>query len=69
MYKLVKPTIEYKEKYLDYLKDWGGDNSMTPLTSDLKDMSYEQLLQYFYDAEHDINLPRGYVPDSNYFFY
>lgn len=67
MYKLVKPTIHYKEKYLDYLKDW-GDQSMTPLTSDIKDMSYEALLQYFYDAEHDINLPRGYVPDSNYFF-
>lgn len=67
MYKLVKPTIEYKEKYLDYLKDW-GDQPMTPLTSDLKDMTYETLLQYFYDAEHDINLPRGYVPDSNYFF-
>ncbi|MCD4826949.1 MAG: GNAT family N-acetyltransferase [Acholeplasmataceae bacterium] len=67
MYKLVKPTLAYKEKYLAYIKDW-GDQSMTPLTSDIKDMSYEDLLSYFYQAEHDINLPRGYVPDSNYFF-
>jgi predicted acetyltransferase len=67
MYKLINPSIEHKEKYLDYLNDW-GDESMTPLTSDIKHMSYEDLLKYFYDAEHDINLPRGYVPDSNYFF-
>lgn len=67
MYKLVKPTLSYKQKYLDYVKDW-GDESMTPLTSDMKHMSYEDLLNYFYQAEHDINLPRGYVPDSNYFF-
>lgn len=67
MYKLIKPTLKHKEKYLDYIDDW-GDHSMTPLTSDLKDMSYEELIDYFYQAEHDINLPRGYVPDSNYFF-
>lgn len=67
MYKLVKPNLDHKKKYLDYLEDW-GDQSMTPLTSDIKDMSYEDLLSYFYQAEHDINLPRGYVPDSNYFF-
>ncbi len=67
MYKLIKPTKEYKEKYLDYVKDW-GDQSMTPLTSDIKEMEYDELLNYFYQAEHDINLPRGYVPDSNYFF-
>ncbi|MFA5471231.1 MAG: GNAT family N-acetyltransferase [Acholeplasmataceae bacterium] len=67
MYKLIKPTLKHKEKYLDYIDDW-GDQSMTPLTSDLKDMSYEELIDYFYQAEHDINLPRGYVPDSNYFF-
>lgn len=67
MYKLVKPNLDHKAKYLDYLDDW-GDQSMTPLTSDIKDMTYEDLLTYFYQAEHDINLPRGYVPDSNYFF-
>lgn len=67
MYKLIKPTLKHKEKYLDYIDDW-GDQPMTPLTSDLKDMSYEELIDYFYQAEHDINLPRGYVPDSNYFF-
>lgn len=67
MYKLVKPTLEFKEKYLDYLNDW-DEESMTPLTSDMKNMSYEELLAYFHQAEHDINLPRGYVPDSNYFF-
>ena len=67
MYKLIKPSIEHKKKYLDYVKDW-GEESMTPLTSDMKDMDYESLLTYFYQAEHDINLPRGYVPDSNYFF-
>lgn len=67
MYQLVKPTLSYKDKYMDYIKDW-GDESMTPLTSDMKNMTYEDLLDYFYHAEHDINLPSGYVPDSNYFF-
>lgn len=67
MYKLIKPTLAYKDKYLDYVKDW-GDQSMTPLTSDMKNMDYDELLNYFYQAEHDINLPSGYVPDSNYFF-
>mgnify|MGYP001382684925 CR=1 FL=1 len=67
MYKLVKPKLKHEEKYHNYLEDW-GDESMTPLTSDLKDMSYKELLDYFYEAEHDINLPRNHVPDSNYFF-
>lgn len=67
MYKLVKPSLKHEEKYLDYVADW-GEESMTPLTSDIRDMDYKSLLEYFYQAEHDINLPIGYVPDSNYFF-
>lgn len=67
MYRLVKPKLKHKEKYLEYVKDW-GEEVMSPLTSDLKNMDYETLLNYFYKAENDIDLPRGYVPDSNYFF-
>jgi predicted acetyltransferase len=67
MYRLIKPTIEMKTAYEAYINDW-KDESLTPVTSDLKDKTYEQMLDEFYRAEHDINLPKGYVPDSNYFF-
>ncbi|MDY0210436.1 MAG: GNAT family N-acetyltransferase [Acholeplasma sp.] len=65
--KLVRPTMAYKDKYLDYIADWGNE-SITPITSDLKDKSFELLLEEFHQSEHDINLPRGYVPDSNFLF-
>ena len=67
MYKLIKPKPRHEKDYHDYIKDWGSE-SMTPQTSDIKDMSYKELLDYFYQAENDIDLPRGYVPDSNFFF-
>lgn len=67
MYKLVHPTLQMKQQYLDYIAEW-QDESISPITSDLKDKTYEALLDEFYRAENDINLPKGYVPDSNYLF-
>ena len=65
--KLVNPTMMYKEKYIEYIHEWGNE-SITPVNSDLKDKIYEALLDEFFKAEHDINLPRGYVPETTYFF-
>lgn len=65
--QLVKPTIHYKEKYIAYIKEWANE-SITPVNADLKDKTYEALLDEFFKAEHDINLPRGYVPETTYFF-
>lgn len=64
---LIKPGLLYKEKYIQYIAEWAGE-SITPVNSDLKDKTYDVLLEEFYKAENDIDLPRGYVPESTYFY-
>lgn len=64
--RLVKPDILYKTKYLAYMKEWENE-SFTPVNADLRDKTYESLLDEFFKAEHDLNLPHGYVPETTYF--
>lgn len=66
-YKLVKPTIFYKKKYYEYLKQWGTE-VIKPVISDLRGRRFETLLKEIYEIEHENNLPKGYYPDANYFF-
>ncbi len=64
-YKLIKPTIFYKKKYYEYLKQW-GDEVITPNISDLRGRRYETLLKELYELEHEVEVPRGYFPEANY---
>ncbi|MBU1141211.1 MAG: GNAT family N-acetyltransferase [Firmicutes bacterium] len=67
MYQLVKPTIFYKKKYLDYMKEWNSE-TITPVISDLRGRRFETLLKELYEFEHETRLPKGYFPDSSYLF-
>lgn len=67
MYKLVKPQKKHKKAFLDYIHEWKNE-SITPVTFDLKNETYETLLERFHQAKHDIDLIEGYIPESNYFF-
>ncbi|MDD3067851.1 MAG: GNAT family N-acetyltransferase [Acholeplasmataceae bacterium] len=67
MYKLIKPQKKHKKAFISYIEEWGME-SITPVTFDLKNETYETLLDRFHQAKHDLNLPSGYIPESNYFF-
>lgn len=66
-YKLTKPTIFYKKKYYEYLKQW-NDEVITPTISDLRGRRYETLLKELYELEHEVEVPKGYFPEGNYLF-
>lgn len=65
MYNLIKPTIFYKKKYLEYLKEW-KEEPIIPVVSDLRGRRFETLLKELYQIEHEIHVRRGYYPDSSY---
>ncbi|MCF7930582.1 MAG: GNAT family N-acetyltransferase [Acholeplasmataceae bacterium] len=65
MYRLIKPTIFYKKKYLDYLKEW-KEEPIIPVVSDLRGRRFETLLKEIYQLEHEVPVPRGYFPDASY---
>lgn len=65
MYRLVKPTIFYKKKYLEYLKEW-KEEPIIPVVSDLRGRRFETLLKEIYQLEHEIHVPKGYFPDASY---
>ncbi|GEM_PF-2583173 len=66
-FRLVKPTIFYKKKYYEYLKQWGSE-TIAPVVSDLRGRRFETLLKELYELENEVTLPEGYYPDANYLF-
>ncbi|MBU1092829.1 MAG: hypothetical protein KKH01_00055 [Firmicutes bacterium] len=66
MYHLVKPTIFYKKKYLEYMKEW-KEEPIVPVVSDLRGRRFETLLKELYELEHEIRVPKDYFPDMSYF--
>ncbi len=65
MLKLVTPTIFYKKKYLEYMKTWKGE-VIVPVISDLKGRRFETLLKELYKLEHEVYIPKGFIPEKNY---
>jgi predicted acetyltransferase len=63
---LVRPSLEMKEAYLAYEKEWRQNNErIVPYSARLLDNEYEEWLKNTYDYEihHD-----GFVPAHTYFF-
>ncbi len=52
---------------MEYVYEWQNE-SITPVTFDLKDETYEILLDRFHQAKYNLDLPEGFVTESNYFF-
>lgn len=67
--RLVRPTLEDKERYLDYLHEWavfGGE--MVPSSCSLKEMTYEEFLKSLEQSRHLETVTPGKVPATLFLF-
>lgn len=64
--KLVIPSLQYKQAYLDALEDAKDETSETKLSAPEKGQSFASFVSNIIDQSHGENLPEGYVPASTF---
>lgn len=65
--KLVKPTIEYKEMWLDYFNEYTKENNKLAPMGYKKEFIYEEWIQRLEKESKGIDLEEGRVPSDVYF--
>lgn len=64
--RLVKPIIEMKNEYLDFLNDWESNNEeITPYSARLLEWTYEEWVDATIKIETEA--PNGFVTANTYF--
>lgn len=65
--ELIKPTIELKEQYLEFYREWkdSGEN-MVPWVISKDPSDFTAMLNFIENNSKGENLPDGWVPDSTY---
>ncbi|WP_175989315.1 GNAT family N-acetyltransferase [Bacillus sp. Marseille-Q1617] len=65
--RLVKPTAEFKEEYMDFYHEWKtSGEDMVPWVIKKDPSDFNGMIQSLHLAEKGENLPEGWVPDSTY---
>jgi predicted acetyltransferase len=65
--KLVKPSIEYKDSYLSFYKEWTeSGEDIVPWVVEKNPANFEEMLKWLSESEFEDNLPDDYVPHSTY---
>jgi predicted acetyltransferase len=65
--RLVKPTAELREEYLEFYHEWkASGEKMVPWVIQKDPSDFNEMIQSLLDAEKGENLPEGWVPDSTY---
>lgn len=66
--KLVSPSVELKESYVDYISEWiEAKEKIVPLSSDSKNLSFEDMLDKWKEESNTEVLSRRLVPANTYF--
>lgn len=64
---LVKPSMEYRDEYLDFYKDWqSGGEPMVPWVIRRDPSDFDGMLQFLLENEKQENPPDHWVPSSTY---
>jgi predicted acetyltransferase len=64
---LVKPTVDLKEEYHSFYKEWvDSKEDMVPWVIKKDPTDFEAMVQFLKDNERGSNLPEGWVPDSTF---
>jgi predicted acetyltransferase len=63
--ELALPSIEYKDSYLEYIKELGNEERY-PFPMDFDYSNFEALLEKIEQFSKGLNLPAGYVPSSTF---
>jgi len=64
--KLIKPSIELKNAYLDFCEEW-NDEKIIPYAGRMFDKTYEEWMEEKRRDEFEETRPENYVPSSTYF--
>lgn len=64
---LVKPSMELKDTYLSFYREWkdSGQN-IVPYVVNKDPSDFKAMLQYLFDSEKGDNMPENWVPDTTY---
>ncbi len=64
---LIIPTIELKEEYIDFFKDWKDSNeAMVPWVIEKDPTEFEEMLDFLFKNEEEKYIPEGRVPSSTF---
>ncbi len=64
---LVKPTMQLKEAYLDFYKEWKDSNEdMVPWVICKDPYDFPKMLQFLASSELEVKQPDGWVANSTY---
>lgn len=64
-YKLVKPTMELKQAYIDYIEEWENrGEKIVPYAARRNGEVYEQVLLRWEGDESDAAFEKGFVPST-----
>lgn len=67
-FRLVKPTMEMKEQYYDYVKDWeSAGEAIVPYAARLLDRSYKEWVEYTARMESKETCNPDWVPAHTIF--
>jgi len=64
--KLVNPSLHYQEQYLQALEEGKTESTTTMLNAPAEGQSFAAFVQVLIDNAKGLQLPEGYVPQSNY---
>lgn len=68
MMKLIEPTIELEQQYLDYMNEWEGcGEKIVPYASGKRGMDFQGLIKDWEDSKTELMYEKGFVPASIYF--
>lgn len=64
---LVRPSLEYRDEYIDFYKDWkASGESMVPWVITRDPSDFAGMLQFLLENEKQEHLPDDWVPSSTY---
>jgi len=67
-YKLIEPSMELKESYIDYITEWeNSGEKIVPSATSRQGMAFEELLKSWEEGKTDKVREKGFVPASLYY--
>jgi len=65
--RLVKPSIEHREEYLSFYKEWkASGEEMVPWVIERDPTDFGAMVAFLENHEKGIDLPEGWVPSSTF---
>ena len=66
MIRLIKPSIAYKESFLEAVKEFHKEKRNQDIESEQSPKQFAEFVRKLKNQEKGIGLPKGYVPASTY---